>query len=404
MPDLDFRALREEAERVTLPPEFGVVEQRLSRNRRRRARYAVATVALGTAAALAIGLGLAQGPPQSSPGVELPTGPGGDGFAPEVQFIDTEHGLAEYYLSGMDCRAAIRTTQDGGKTWSKVRYSPRITDANGQCASRAQLVDGDTIVVPRMPVDVQPVISRDAGKTWQPYESQVRTVDSVPEGVTPAEICLSNKECNQEGYGRLGWVDPATGDRMVLRTSPPDMKHVGEPFVARNGSIWTVEPSGDRPVELTVAVSRDHGRTWRTMTTPDRGHLVSYDGETGYFMTFGPQVQLLRTRDGGATWQQVKDVRFDGKDLVWIDVMWVAADGALVVGGYADGDPGPGGKMRWRVSRDGGKTFQAIDLPSDLAFVSLIPGGFHGWDISGSLHYVSQDGLTWRKATPPRLN
>ena len=409
MPDLDFRALREEAERAALPPEFGVVEQRLSRNRRRRARYAAATVALGTAVALAIGFGLAQGPPESLPGFgPHPELPGRGDLRPEIQFVDPGHGLAQYVGSGTDCRATIRTTQDGGKTWSGVRRSPRVTRPNGKtCANVAQLIGEDTVVVPRLdwlPVAENPVISRDGGKTWRPYQPETTTVDTVPDGVVPEEICLSKKECNQEGYARLGWLDPQTGDRMVLESSPPGMKHVGKPFVARNGSIWTLEPTAaDKPVELTVATSQDRGRTWRTMTTPDRGHLASYDGETGCFMTIGKPVRLLRTQDGGATWKQVEDVRFDGPDLAWIHVMWAAADGALVVGGYPDDTAGPADEEEpsWRVSRDGGKTFQALKLPKDLNRVEMIPGGFHGWSITGSPHYVSEDGSTWRKVTVP---
>lgn len=365
--------------------------------------------------------------PRDFPNVQFPDefyGSGGRSYS--VEFYDASHGFATYRGDLEDgCGTTwLSATRDGGASWSELRAMPRL--------SPPQLPDGyagddlacfhpwvipasaETLIVlvgadTRAGYEwVRPytiaLISHDAGRSWQEYEPQVETVDTVPDGQVPGQHCEDNL-CEEM---RLGWYDPETGDRMVLRNNPPDLIGRSGPVLAADGSISVTGVDNDGYYQ--VWVSEDRGRSWQDRSPdrvgdpsdpgdpadPDRGtEFATGDGETGYLWTWGPGADdaLHRTDDGGETWHRLPA----GHPFTAPSSMRVAPDGTLAVAESESGTQ--------YVSSDRGETFQATDQP--LWEVRPLAEGWYGFLADDSAEnptndWLSEDGLTWQPVRIPR--
>lgn len=402
------------ADRIIQPP-FAELAGRARRraHRHRTVRLAgVATLAALVAAPLLTLPGGGGKDPAQFPDVEFPDdfyGTGGVSFS--MEFYDPRHGYATY--TGVSCDTAwLSVTRDGGATWSDLREVPGTRKypasedglpGDWVCASpRVIPVSTETLIVlvgadTRTGYEwVEPpttaYISHDAGERWREYQPQVRTVDTVPDGVIVGRHC-EDDVCDEAG---LGWHDPETGDRLVLRDTPAVMPTASRrPTTAADGSIWVAESDPDLGFRLMV--SRDRGRSWQDRTPDQLGTIhvgstafTTSDGETAYL--WASPSGLHRTVDGGETWQELPA----GQPFASMETMRVAQDGTLVVGELQEGTQ--------YVSGDGGETFRATDQP--LWDVRQLVDGWYGFYPDDSVDnpidgYVSEDGLTWQPIRAP---
>jgi hypothetical protein len=395
------------SDRIEQPPFAELVARGRSRARRvRTVRLAGVGVLAALAAAPLVALPDGNGPtvpaPSSPPPVEVVQPRASFAF-----FLDLDHGLVQYVDA--ECEASmIRITHDGGATWSEAREVPTDPDyrrptplpAEPGCFHPMVLqIAPDTLVAPlqRSFTDGPNLMSRDAGLTWREYEPQVRTAESVPDGVVPMWPCVRDA-CSQAG---LGWFDPQTGDWLVLENQHPDVGH--GLTAGLDGSLWVYGPGPDGS-DLRLAVSRDRGRSWLEQHSfpdidrLDASILVPYDGATAYLATMAPTVypdpfHLYRTTDGGETWQPV----LAGQQFEDVVDMWVNAAGGLVV------TRSVGDSYETYISTDGGDTFTSFDLP--VVGVVAFHGGFSGFasdPAAAASGYLSEDGLIWRPVQIPR--
>lgn len=400
---------------ITQPP-FAELAQR-GRRRAHRVRAARAAMVAGFAALAVAPLLIApEENPPGTPAAAPPSTRAWEWYEIHVSFLDPDHGAASY--AGDACGEGwVAVTQDGGATWTELRELPmfrdqdRGTDAGDEPACIWPLViptaPNTLLMVGPPPPSVLPdwpsFISHDAGQTWREYQPQVRTADSVPDGVVPFWPC-DEQVCKEAG---LGWYDPLTGDWMVLRNNPPPGADLGV-TVGFDGSIWAYGSGNDG--ELPVAVSHDQGRTWLDRSPSDvdvewlsDAVLTPYDGDTAYLhpadLSEEPEppvpFDLLRTTDGGESWHQVPGAqRFEDVVGVWTD-----RDGGLVV---VDLDTYLSG-YQYR-SQDGGETFSRTELPVSLPL--SLPGVLWGQPSNRSAaasadFYISEDGITWHPVEVP---
>jgi photosystem II stability/assembly factor-like uncharacterized protein len=107
-----------------------------------------------------------------------------------------------------------------------------------------------------------------------------------------------------------GWVSlHGTKDEPVFLKSAPDAEPGKWPIVtASDGSYWLPCLPLNQP-PLCVTVSRDLGDTWQRLPVDPAGHEVTfvatYDGRTVFAGIGGQPGRLMRSQDGGQTWQAV---------------------------------------------------------------------------------------------------
>ncbi|GIF69379.1 hypothetical protein Ais01nite_74140 [Asanoa ishikariensis] len=398
---------------ITQPPFTELVDR--SRRRAHHIRNTrLAIVAAFLVLTPGVLLALPGGNAPNSP-VALPTTspPAWNAFEITVEFFDIRYGVAQY--PGQSCGGGwISVTQDGGKTWSKLRALPRIPDPSNQpedgsdgdagCVRTAVVLAApDTLVIPVTypqsgPDGGSAFISHDSGQSWQMYQPRVRAAVSVPDGIVPQWRC-DERPCKEEG---LGWYDPGAGDWMVLRNQPPWVELVGV-SVAFDGSMWVLGSGRDGSGEFQLAVSRDRGRSWvdRTPTVDidwlaHAGLVTAYDGNTAYLFPMSDTAKsdpfsLYRTTDGGKTWHpQMAAQQF--KDVVFV---WANRQGGLSVADL---------KRNQYLTTDGGNSFAPTTMP--VWGASPITGGLQGWPIDVAAAdpvdlYLSEDGLSWQPVEIP---
>lgn len=423
--------------RVSQPP-FAELASRGRRRSHRARAVRLAGVAVIAALAVIPLLTLPEGGGARTPAFPFPSAsPPGEGrmgtSVSSLSFLDLDHGVVNFAIGELSdpqrCARLLSVTGDGGATWSEFREVPNLPDAPDEAGG----CDLDEVIQPAAGTLIIPIgadlvaafrqagedppatsfISHDAGQTWQVYEPRVRTAEAVPDGVVPMVDCVAGSggagvdECRQRVY----WYDPHTGDQMVAEHTPPaladEMTRHGEVTVAADGSIWVtgLEPDGT----LHVSVSRDQGRSWLDRSPGQAGpddypnyDTATYDGDTGYFYWTRQQpddppgpTHLLRTTDGGETWQPLAGgTPFPGR----LQGLWATRDGLIVVDEAGT----------THLLDDGGDTFEDVDLGLPVAGVRPIRGGFHGGHLTdyrsapGLDGALSPDGLVWRGYRVPQ--
>jgi photosystem II stability/assembly factor-like uncharacterized protein len=156
--------------------------------------------------------------------------------------------------------------------------------------------------------------------------------------------------------------------------------------------VQTVTLTGSSPVQATSGV------------VPVRD-IQMIDSQTGYAIEAFLGSLLLKTTDGGKTWNRLylpgsdqANISFNGYNLRFIDAMHG------FVGAYRKLQPF--GQVSFILSTsDGGQTWQQINLPSGLALsVFWFSDSLHGWILGGGAAgpYATKDGgLTWSPQTLP---
>ena len=215
-------------------------------------------------------------------------------------------------------RPAARVTRDGGETWADLpRFGGDPLDPGDACQAYAtagnlaiSATDPDRMVWSPQgtvfpacagfsgAVDTQPHVTDDGGRTWR----EVRGLD-VPGG---------NRAAGTDFVTSQHLVaDAVDGDRFTLYTWPR--------LVDGTASIWTSTDGGESWAEACRGCVPSF-RFPRLVAHPQRAGEV-----WGVFTkTFGADAQadLLRTTDGGATWNRVTTA----------DSVWAVGFGAPLAG------------------------------------------------------------------------
>jgi hypothetical protein len=278
-----------------------------------------------------------------------------------------------------DGKFALGRTLDAGKTWTagvlppdlqRFSYTERKPCTGiepGALATHPTVVNGQTIFLGTM-------VTRDGGATWAPAAhgapenlpgqnaqgAPVRPAIGAPVADPPVSWPIRQGSAPDGSYA----VDPATNVYHPLVHQPPAKAQLRK---AANGSWWATYRIGPPKVHHEngttwatdapdrIAVSDDHGRTWRKYVLPNQDDLITgvatLDGLTGYaVVTRGPSDgSLLVTKDAGRTWtsRPLPSVVAGGMPAV-------LPDGTLLLGS--------GGQDQYFLvgSRDDGETFHKM--------------------------------------------
>ena len=144
-----------------------------------------------------------------------------------------------------------------------------------------------------------------------------------------------------------------------------------------------------------VLVSTDGGASWTQSEVPTRALLTGVfmlDGSTGWAV--GHDEVVIRTRDGGATWELVHSAPDAEKPL--LDVWFASANDGFAVGAY-------GGLL---TTRDGGSTWEPRQARGDDDFhlngLAAAPdGALYLAAESGHLYRSDDRGATWLPLPSP---
>jgi hypothetical protein len=433
--------------RISQPPFAELVDRGRRRAHRTRAvRLAGVAVVAALAATSLLALPGRTGP--STPAGSAP--PSDEDVVRDAVFLNPDYGAVVYFHSET-CAEWVAVTEDGGLTWSEPQEVPVLpgeeaVEAELHCLLadvvpiatgtivRSAVHTGYQLAYRAAGIDLPTTgyMSHDGGQTWREYEPRVRTTEAVPDGVVPDVYCETtgiNPDQEYPDYrddqdytdvapdlcetARIGWLDPETGDQVVLRNDPRAAT-MYTPSIGSDGSVWV--GGSDADGDYHISVSRDRGRNWEDVSPPpgeDLGPEMSSvaavtaaDGDTAYFRADtepgGPvrPPKLYRTTDGGETWQPLPAAAQLGD----VAGMWVANDGTLFAVDMRVSDPDRPEEALYR-SHDRGATFEPVDLPAFR--VGQIPGGFEGsvYDYSAEtwINALSEDGLTWRELDLPEF-
>jgi hypothetical protein len=382
-------------------PYQRLVDLRRRRARRRAGLAGVAAVAVASAV-LAAGGGWWPGPAGGGRvAVGTPSaGAGGDMFtgvswaaAPDADHLYA--GVNRCRQAPESCRFTLLASADGGRSWTPrdslpLVGTPVLVGAQTLLAWRADaLADpapGPTALKPPIRAD-NAVITTDGGRHWYPLTGADRSTAAVPAG--GFALCMPPASSTCELYA----VDPARHLMSRLATQPSlpsgTVAHTEVPFgVAAGPTLWVAGWGSG----VSVAVSRDAGRTW-SRSTPD----PQCQSLTGLWHGTGGVAQMLcetqagarrwyRTEDYGKTWRPLRlplPLPFvTGQDEVAGPTF--LADGS-VVGGLS---PQDGSGLRLWVLRLGGGEWRRIPtsgVPARAQVMQITPDG-------GLLLYALRDG------------
>jgi photosystem II stability/assembly factor-like uncharacterized protein len=408
---LDVRLARGRAElleSIDQPPLDLIRERAATRRRRRRAATAgggVALLLVTLGAGLAFRPGVAGDvvpPPVADRAVEPPpggpvyTGAGitingltepGVAYVPgaiaDVEFVDPDHGyVLTLCPATAPCPATVARTADGGLTW---QYASLPADSAGRPGlGLAAVADGRLLVTGDGPT----YVSTDHGHSWRAIGSgdgtgpvTPTTGDSLRAG--PGGGCGYAVELWRPDLPRAG-TTPSQPDLdvcWVATAASPD------------GAWWAGGFHSGRPA---VAVTRDLGTTWRTVTLPEAPSPAAGTVEVASLGSHAYAVVLDADRtvralyhaaDGGRTFRRVGA---QGGPERLAGAMVPLLDGRLLVTGT---------DQRWYVSSDDGATFAPAggSLP-DVGRLARTTAGYVAYDLFGTgWAAYSADGATWRK-------
>jgi photosystem II stability/assembly factor-like uncharacterized protein len=249
----------------------------------------------------------------------------------------------------------LARTKDGGETWTPIASSEDALRA----AATLQMVTADTVFALRNSGHHEVLRSDDGGATWKAL--------AMPRGVEPEQ---------------MSWVDDSTG---YVLSSDGDLLRTTD-----GGSQWTKIPQRPELLAVDAASSSD---IW--------GGFRSSGGSWSGIAS--------RSTDGGVTWQDATlPVRLTTDYFTALDSRHVWLSGSVCPSPTSaapevrkPGQPCRGVYGAILRTTDGGTTWQVIKIPrliGDMQFVSPMDGFAH----DGQLLETHDGGLTWSSVSPPR--
>ncbi|MEU0155144.1 WD40/YVTN/BNR-like repeat-containing protein [Micromonospora fulviviridis] len=357
LPGFDVAALSRVVRQPPLEELRSVARLRARARRRQRGGLLLAVVAALAGTALtpvAGGLGGVGQPTADPTGVPAPP-------AGAELFLLADRSVVAVRVTNINCELNFTNTRDFGRTWSPYRPARydgpcRIENRRGRSNVEYFPLSARTY---RVSVDGRSYLSTDEGRTWRDGASAVVTVDAFPPKAQPVSCGLGCRWLPEPMA-----VDPDTGTAYRLRAGVSTPYPMNSLYASPDGVLWAAFWPGDVHEPSVLGRSADRGATWETSPAPNGGavmSLVAESGQVAYLLAepyspmggvapAGSIATIMRTGDGGRTWQRVGTDLPAGqagdRDLV------LGSDGSLLIG---DTDPN-GDAFVW-VSRDQGRHF-----------------------------------------------
>lgn len=143
-----------------------------------------------------------------------------------------------------------------------------------------------------------------------------------------------------------------------------------------------------------IFLSDDEGGTWRAVKSPVDVTLTAlyfHDARLGW--AAGHDAAILRTEDGGETWQVVHAAPKDERPL--LDIRFRDAQNGIAVGAYGN----------FLESRDGGRSWNARKILEGDQHLNALAAGSGGKHFiageSGTVLYSADDGAQWARLQSP---
>lgn len=143
-----------------------------------------------------------------------------------------------------------------------------------------------------------------------------------------------------------------------------------------------------------ILISTDAGKSWRQADVPTRATLTGvyfHDAKLGWAV--GHDAVILRTRDGGTTWERVHWAPED--ETPFLDVWFADAQNGFAIGAYG----------RCFVTSDGGTTWEERPISDDDFHLNQIArsasGRLYIAAESGGAYRSDDGGVTWTTLTVP---
>lgn len=213
-------------------------------------------------------------------------------------------------------------TADGGRTWTRLTGSGLPT---GEELWQPVFVDrsrGAIVVGPATGSWPSLVTTQDGGDTWRPAALPAAPADSFGGGITVAAPQLLERQgrlvvsvaLNTAAGGLAQWSSPSDdGGQTWLpwsREPPPPATFFAAPIVDDTGRLLMADSQR-------LWTSADEGRTWQTrpVRLPSGAQaLATVAAVAGAVFVVAerqtpsrtPGVALLRSRDGGASWTEIR--------------------------------------------------------------------------------------------------
>ena len=229
-----------------------------------------------------------------------------------VRFLDADHGLG---LGGFLDPTALLATQDGGDSWHKIGELPSPV-------RKLQLIDRQTIYAAYDPIGNFTEVSqdflwatKDAGQTWDRI--------LVPPGFRLLNFYFSSAQTGTAWDNKKNTIKTSDGGKTWQPINPGQIELQNPDLVSQ----WLVTAA-----YLYHALPENKG--WNPVLPMDTiNRFIPFSGTTA--LMFGQEEEkgpllLLRTVDGGETWQAVKALPDGILDLDFIDLN----QGWAVYGGF----------------------------------------------------------------------
>lgn len=218
-------------------------------------------------------------------------------------------------------------------------------------------------------------------------------------------------------------ADPLGGDSAFI--APLAQRSLLLDADARGATMVAVGERGH------VLVSSDRGATWKQVEVPTRALLTGVDlGDETTGWAVGHDEVILRTRDGGTTWELVRNEPDNERPL--LDVWFRDTDHGFAVGAYGaflvteDGgtswDERPIGEDDYHLNQiapaddgtiyvaaeaghlyrsdDGGETWTSLPSPYEGSYFGVLPltdGGLLAFGLRGNLYRSEDRGERWQQ-------
>lgn len=310
--------------------------------------------------------------------------------------VDSVRPATLYVLTAPDSYAGpVYRSADGGASWAPLPGSEGVADL----ASSPTGVLCGALYLPLLPsADLGVIRSTDGGAIWWPqvdvHPEDVRPFDRVNRMLAAVDSPGTVFAAGRQGVwkstdGCASWP-PASAGIMAQSVNSIAIAHdqAATVYVGMNGGVFR---------------SVDRGRTWKRTHTSRALHPFSIDavdpGDPQALYGAG-EGGLLKSTDRGRAWRHLPSLPqgFNGPNFV-NETTLVAIDSAGAL--YVDHIEGHGQDVTEDLlrSRDGGETWQSIAALDDLLFLAVDPK--HPWILYAltfdRLAKSIDDGLTWHR-------